>query len=315
MNENALLSLLRETFRTADPSVLVGSGPDDCAHLAADGRRLAVSVDALVEKVHFTPDAAPGDVARKAVLSALSDLAASGCRARWVLAALGLRPGLPPGWTREFASAFAQAAREEGTAAVGGDAVSSPGGVFVAVTAVGEPLPGGPVLRSGARPGDALVVSGTLGGSLLGGHLSPRPRFREMRHLLEFSGVRFGDGRAVSAALDISDGLALDLSRLCRESGVGAVVHESLVPVSAAAERAAERSGRPALRHALSDGEDFELLLAVDAGAFEEYARRPRPGLAALTRIGEIVRDAGCVLVRRSGELEPLAAEGFEHTW
>lgn len=315
MNENAFLDFLRGTMQTPDPSVLVGSGPDDCAHVEAGGGRLAMTVDALAEGAHFAAGTAPGDVARKAVLSALSDLAASGCRARWILAALGLRPGLPDGWAAEFARAFARAADGEGATVVGGDTVSSPGGVFVSVTAVGEPFPGGPVLRSGARPGDALVVSGSLGGSLLGRHLSPRPRFREMRDLLEFSLSRFGDGRMVSAAMDVSDGLALDLARLCRESGVGAVVRADLVPVSEDAKKMATESGRPALRHALSDGEDFELLLAVDPEAFAEYMKRPRDGLAPLARIGEITPEKGCVLATASGERSPLAAEGFEHTW
>jgi thiamine-monophosphate kinase len=314
MNENSLLAVLRETMRRDDPSVLVGSGPDDCAHLLADGR-LAVTVDAVVEGVHFDASATAEQVARKAILSALSDLAASGCRSRWVVAALGLRAGLPEDWGIRFAAAFALAAEEEETTVAGGDVTSSPGGTFVSVTAIGEPFPGGPVLRSGAKPGNVVLATGELGGSLLGRHLSPKPRFREMEDILAFSLRRRGDGGAVAAAMDISDGLALDLTRLCRESGVGAVVHGNSAPISPDARRLAERSGKTPLRHALADGEDFELLLCVDPEDWREYEKLPRPGLAPLTRIGEIVAGRECVLVGEDGIQTPLAPEGYEHSW
>ena len=317
MRENELVDELRELFRTDDPSVLTGSGPDDCAHVRSDGRRLSMTVDAFVEGSHFLPDAPAGDVARKALAASLSDLASSGCRARWVLVVLGMRPGLPEGWADEFARELAAAAREYGVAVVGGDTVSSRKEVFVSVTAVGEPLPGGPALRSGARPGDALVVTGMLGGSLLGRHLRPTPRFREMAALLGF--VHDASLPPLSAAMDISDGLALDLSRMCRESGVGAVVEAAAVPASPEAFQTAESSGRTVLDHALSDGEDFELLLALPQETWEAFERflagAAEDGLARFSRIGRFTAEQGLFLHKQDGATTPLAAAGYEHLW
>lgn len=323
MNENQLLESLRDLFAAADPSVLVGSGPDDCAHLELDGRRLAASTDAFVEGSHFLADTPARDVAVKALAASLSDLAASGCRARWALVSLGLRAGLAPDWAGEFSLAMAETARKYGVSVVGGDIVSSRGGVFVSVTVLGEPLAGGPVLRSGARPGDCLVVTGELGGSLRGRHLGPVPRLAEMRLLMEYC-RGLGDSAArPDAAMDISDGLSLDLARLCRESGTGAVIEAAAVPISLAAREAAAESGRTPLAHALSDGEDFELLLALPPRIWEGFreflagaaGRRAAAGLAAFTEVGAVTGGRELFLRRDDGVLSPLAPEGYEHRW
>ncbi len=322
MNENRLLASLRSLFATSDPSVLVGSGPDDCAHLELAGRRLAVSADAFAEGSHFLPDAPARGVAAKALGASLSDLAASGCRARWALVSLCLRKGLPPGWAGEFAEGLAETAGKYGVAVVGGDVVASPSGTFVSVTVLGEPLAGGPILRSGAKPGDVLVVTGELGGTLRGKHLSPVPRLEEMRLLMEYCG-QSGGGAFPDAAMDISDGLALDLARLCRESGVGAVLDGERVPVSAAAGEAAAESGRTPLDHALSDGEDFELLLALPPAVWEGFSRflaspegrRAAAGLAAFSAVGRTTEREGLFVRAAGGAERPLAPEGYEHRW
>ncbi len=322
MNENQLLAALRSLFATSDPSVLVGSGPDDCAHLELMGRRLAASTDAFVEGSHFLPDAPAREVAAKALGASLSDLAASGCRARWALVSLCLRKGLPPGWAGEFAEGLAASAMKFGVAVVGGDVTASPAGTFVSVTVLGEPLAGGPILRGGAKPGDVLAVTGELGGSLLGKHLRPEPRLREMELLMEYCG-REGGGILPDAAMDISDGLALDLARLCRESGVGAILEAERIPVSAAARRAAAESGRPPLDHALSDGEDFELLLALPPALWDGFTaflaspagRRAAAGLAPFVRVGETAAGEGLLMRGADGALRPLAPKGYEHQW
>ena len=260
MSENSFLPFLKELFATADPSVLVGCGHDDCAHFTANGRRLAVSADAFAEGSHFLPGTPAEKVAEKALGASVSDLAASACRARWALISLCLRPGLEPDWAERFARSLKATALELGVSLVGGDTVSATAGVFVSITVIGEPLPGGPLLRSGARPGDILAVTGEFGGSLLGRHLRPRPRLREISALMEFS-ASAGKGCFPSAGMDVSDGLALDLFRLCRESGVGAEIDASAIPL--AAEAALARPDLTPLEHALTDGEDFELLLAL----------------------------------------------------
>lgn len=308
MHENDLIASFPSLFASADASVLVGSGPDDCAHVQSDGNRLAFSTDAFVEGSHFLADASPADIARKSLGASLSDLAASGCRARWALVTLCLRKGLPAGWAAEFGRALADAAAGFDVSIVGGDVVAGMA-TSVSVAVIGEPLPGGPVLRSGGKPGDVLAVTGSLGGSLLGRHFRPEPRAAEMAALMAC-------GRP-SAAMDISDGLALDLSRLCRESGVGAVVEAKAVPISDAAREMAATSGKTPLAHALTDGEDFELLLAMPPELWEKFSRwlevEPR-GLAPFTRIGSLREGSGAALSSGGRECV-LNAEGYEHQW
>lgn len=316
MHENDLIASFLSLFASTDASVLVGSGPDDCAHVQSDGNRLAFSIDAFVEGSHFLADASPADIARKSLGASLSDLAASACRARWALVTLCLRKGLPAGWAAEFARALADAAAAYGVSIVGGDVVAGMA-TSVSVAVTGEPMAGGPVLRSGGRAGDVLVVTGDLGGSLLGRHFRPEPRAAEMAALMAYA---TGEAHAFglpSAAMDISDGLALDLSRLCRESGVGAVVEASAVPVSSAAAEMAATSGKTSLAHALTDGEDFELLLAMPPELWRGFSlwldAEPR-GLAPFTRIG-VLREGSGVSLSTGGRECVLNAEGYEHQW
>ena len=320
MGEITWLPFLRGLFAASDPSVIVGAGPDDCAHFTADGRRLAASTDAFVEGSHFLAATPPEQVAEKALGASVSDLAASACRARWALTSLCLRPGLEPDWAERFAGSLKGAAAALGLSLVGGDTVSAAAGVFVSITIVGEPLPGGPLLRRGARPGDILVVTGEFGGSILGRHLRPRPRLREITALMEFSS-RFQGGRFPSAGMDVSDGLSLDLSRLCRESGVGAEIDAAAIPLSPEAALAGPES--TPLGHALTDGEDFELLLTLPPelwSAFSAFLSSPRgapvaSGMAAFTAIGRIT-DSGSIIMRNpDGGRQRLEAKGYEHKW
>ena len=320
MHENEILATFPALFATGDPSVLVGSGPDDCAHIRPGAEQLAFSTDAFAEGSHFLPDECPRAVARKALLASLSDLAASACRPRWALVSLCLKKGLPESWSTEFAVGLAEAAREYEVAIVGGDVISSRDGIFVSVTVAGVPLPGGPVLRGGGRPGDAVVVTGELGGSIRGRHLSPAPRVREIALLMEFCSGLEGGENLPDAAMDISDGLALDLSRMCRESGTGAVIHGDKIPVSPAATASAAESGRKPVEHALADGEDFELLLALPPRVWEAFAaflaspEAPR-GLAPFTRIGELTAAEGLRIVDADGSVRPLDPQGYQHQW
>ena len=316
MRENEVLAKLSDLFATDDPGVLVGSGPDDCAHLRTDGDRIAVSSDAFTENSHFLPDAKPEDVAYKSLAASVSDLAASACRPRWATVSLCLRKGLSSDWAATFSRGLAEAARRCGVAIVGGDLVASPAATFVSVTVIGEPLPGGPVLRSTGVPGHVLAVTGNLGGSILGRHLRPEARIGEMKELMRFCAGLGGDAFP-SAAMDISDGLSLDLARLCRESSVGAEIEEGLIPVSRDAYALSEQTGRAPLDHALSDGEDFELLVALPERVWERFDAEANGGggLACFTRIGRLTVEPGVRLVRVDGVMYPLAEEGYQHQW
>lgn len=309
MEEEKLLGSLRDLLRSDDPDVLVGSGPDDCAHVRHGGNILSMSMDAFVEGTHFTADAAPEDVAYKALAASLSDLAASGCEPRWALVSLALRPGLPDDWGQRFASGMALAARECRVSVIGGDLVAAPHDVQISVAVAGQPMFGGPVTRAGAQPGDAIVVSGSLGGSLLGRHLHPQPRIEAMRQIMAFCARH---SSRVHAAMDISDGLALDLTRLCRESGTGAVVHAHYIPVSDAAVQRASATHKKPIEHALGDGEDFELLLTLDSEVFTQWLAES--GSQVFTRIGTITGQTG-VCIECEGQTKSMAAQGWQHIW
>jgi thiamine-monophosphate kinase len=265
--------------------VLVGVG-DDTAVLSRGRGRLLATTDALVAGVDFTPDERPESVGRKAANVNFSDIAAMGGAPRFVLATLCLPPGIGARWGERVMRGVVAASRAGGASLVGGDLSATSGPAIVSVTALGEAVR--PVLRSGARPGDAIGVTGACGGSILGRHLTFHPRVAEGRRLARF----------VHAMVDVSDGLAADLGHILDASGVGADLESSALPVHADARRVAKKSGRGALLHALSDGEDFELLFTCASGRFPRWAHR----------IGVITKKRG---LRMDGKA--LKASGYEH--
>lgn len=288
-------SIHRWLARAGRPRGTVGSAMHDAAVLARARGRTVACLDQTVEGVHFEPGAPPRRVGAKAARRALSDLAATAARPRALLLGLAAPPETEESWIRAVIGGLRAAAREVGAELVGGDLCASPGPRSLAVTALGE-LPGTarPPGRGRARAGQAVLVTGPLGGSLLGRHLGFRPRLEEGRWL---------HGQGATAMMDVSDGLAWDLHRLARAAGVRIVLE--CVPVHAAARRAARASGRTALDHALHDGEDHELIATVDRGRLASLlAGAPRhcPGLAVLGRV-----EAGSGLVLAAGLSGPVA--------
>lgn len=299
--------------------VLVGIG-DDCAVVRGgrgDAFDLLLKSDPVIEGVHFEATAAAGLVGRKAVGRVLSDIAAMGGEALWILIDLVAPEGMACARIEAVYRGAAAMARRCGAAIVGGDTARGPV-LELHVFAVGRVPRGKAVLRSGAKPGDRLYVTGKLGGSLLGRHLRMEPRLVEGKWLRENGWV--------TAMMDVSDGLAADLPRLVKASGVGAVVDAEAVPVSGAARRMGKGGeqraegeeqrarGMAALDHALNDGEDFELLFTVPARkvrAFEAaWRRRFRLECAA---IGKVTKAAGEVDLVRNGKVVPMTAKGYEH--
>lgn len=299
-----------------DPRVLTGPG-DDCAVLRPPTGELLVTTDMLMDGTDFIlADVGARRAGRKAMAANLSDIAAMAGTPTAAVVSVALprtapqKPGPPhtgpgPGTggalatdlylgLREMADAF-------GVAIVGGDTNSWDGPLVISVTALGEAPPRGPVLRSGARPGDWLFVTGPLGGSILGRHLDFTPRVREAQ--------RLHDAVPLRAMLDISDGLAADLNHMCEESGCGAVLVAESVPVTAAARELSRTSGLSPLRHALGDGEDFELVFAVSPEDGERLLGAPPvPGL---TKIGECVGTG--LWLETNGARQQLAPTGWVH--
>ncbi len=293
------------------PHVKVGPG-DDCAVMAGTGAEdIVFTIDEIVEGTHFRlagkglgPRATGCDVGYKGLAASVSDLAAMGAEPVGAVAAAALRKGQAARLGKSIHKGLVEAARDSGCPLVGGNVTETKGPVTLTVAAVGRVPKGGAFLRSGARAGDVIMVTGELGGSILGRHLRPVPRFAEARRARELGGVR--------AMMDITDGLALDLSRLAAASGVGAEVQGDAVPVSRAARRLAKGTGKGPLVHALSDGEDYELLIAVDPRRADAFERGW--GLATpLTRVGVALPRKRGLVIRSAGRARRLAPEGYRH--
>jgi thiamine-monophosphate kinase len=299
--ERELTERLAKLFGGAGQGVACGIGDD--AAVVRTSARTVLACDPVVEGVHFEPQTPLRLVGRKAVNRNLSDLAAMGAEPDYLLVSVLLPAGIG---ARRRLGLFAgiQAAARAGPCRVGGgDVARSPGPLVVTVSAVGR-APARLLTRRGLRPGQRLHVTGTLGGAAAGHHLRFRPRLREGRWLARQQGV--------SAAIDVSDGLLLDLWTMLRASGgLGAVLDAGAIPIRPAARQQARRSGHTPLHHALTDGEDHELLFGVRArarlaagGPLTQRARRP---------IGEVVGRRGLFVRDRHGQLERWPAEGFEH--
>jgi thiamine-monophosphate kinase len=282
--------------------VVVGPG-DDTAVLRwpADADCL-VTTDMLLEGSCFLlAEAGPRRVGRKAMSVNLSDIAAMAGRPVAAVVSVGLPRQGGRALAEELYLGFREVADAFDTAVVGGDTNTWDGPLVINVTLLGEAVPPGAVRRSGARPGDWLLVTGPLGGSILGKHLDFTPRVHEA--------LALHAAVPLHALIDISDGLAADVGHLCDESRCGAVLFAEAIPLTAEAGRM--NDGRSALEHGLGDGEDFELVCAVapdDARTL--LATQPIPGIT-LVHIGECV-EAGLWLEEK-GLRRPLAPLGYVH--
>lgn len=286
-----------------DPRVRVGPG-DDCAALTGpDGAGWLVTTDMLLDGVHFLLDrTAPRRVGRKAMAVNLSDIAAMAGRPVAAVVSVGLPRPCPANLAEELFLGMRECAEEFQTTIIGGDTNSWEGRLTLSVTLLGEPGPGGIVLRSGARPGDFLLTTGPLGGSLLGKHLDFIPRVREGLLLAELAPLR--------AMMDISDGLAADANHLAEESGCGIVLFKENIPIAPAAYQMA--GAKTPLEHALGDGEDFELLFCVGPEDGRRLlALQPLPE-ATLYHVGECIPERGLFL-HAEGQRRPLPPTGFVH--
>jgi thiamine-monophosphate kinase len=308
MNEFELIHRLTRSLPT-NPSVVVGAG-DDCAVLDAGipDRLLLFKTDAVVQGVHFTPETAPEKVGHKALGRCLSDIAAMAGTPTAALVTIGLPGTFSPEFVEAIYDGLNALARRHQVAVVGGETTTNPGGIFISVALLGWVPRGKGVLRSGAEVGDAIFVTGELGGSLAGKHLDFEPRLVEARWLAQHFSPH--------AMLDLSDGLAGDLRHILMASRVGAELLTTAIPISREARRAAKAgsSAKPPLVAALTDGEDFELLFTVpsrDAIPVLDAWKKEFPELA-LTCIGKIKAGEGITIRDKQG-VRPLTGHGYVH--
>lgn len=304
--EAEFLAWLHERL-PAHPRLMLGIG-DDAAILDLSSRpQCVVTVDLLTEGVDFRlAEVAPERIGRKALAVNLSDLAAMAARPVAAVVALALPKSAALPLAQELYRGLLALADEYQLVIAGGDTNTWDGPLVISVTAIGEVTEHGPLTRSGTQPGDAILVTGEFGGSILGKHFDFQPRVAEALALA----ARYD----LHAGIDISDGLSLDLSRLAAASGCGAVIEVDRVPIALAARQltSSRADGVTPLEHALADGEDFELLLAAPP----DEARRmvdERPLDVTLTVIGQMVAQRGLWQLDAAGRRSPLVPRGWQH--
>jgi thiamine-monophosphate kinase len=297
---------------------------DDAALIdCAPGKRLVVTADAIVAGVHYLPDDPPDLVARKLLRVNLSDLAAMGARPLYYMLTTALPAQLGPEWLAGFANGLADDQRRYGIDLLGGDSVGTTGPAVLSLTAIGEVAAGEEIRRSGARPGDLVWVSGSIGdaflglGVLRGAHPDLSGQHREYlvgRFRLPEPRTELGPRLcgAAHAMIDVSDGLLADLGHICETSGTAAVVEIARLPLSPAARAVVESSCdiRPRLAVA---GDDYELLFAAPAGASEAVVALSSLLQIPVTAIGRIEAGTGLRLVDDAGRAIPVEVTGYRH--
>ena len=300
---------------------------DDAAILKPSGDDIVVKTDAIIEGVHFLSNDPPDTVARKALRVNLSDLASKGATPAGFLLTLALRSA-DDAWLAPFARGLGEDATQYGCPLLGGDTVSTPGPVMISIAAFGRVPAGRMVHRSGAKPGDRVVVTGTIGDAALGldilrggrvaaalagdaaarAMLVDRYRVPQPRNAL-VQAVR----DHAHAAMDVSDGLAGDLAKLCAASGVSAVIDVPGIPLSAAA-AAALKAGAVGMEALVSGGDDYEILCAIPEDGFEPFARAADVAGVAVTSIGTVIAAASAPkFLDAQGRDMPLPRLSYSH--
>lgn len=316
LGEFGFIDALAAHVACEDPDVLLGIG-DDCALVRTGGGVWAITTDAMLEGRHFRHDwLTPYQTGARAMTAGLSDIAAMGARPRFAFSSLAL----PPEWEAndglELARGLAEQARRFGACLLGGDTVAAHEHAFVDVVVIGECC-GQVWRRDGARVGDVVCVTGTLGDSAAAmaarmagveepltweAYAEPTPRVPEAAALQRAGGI--------TAAMDISDGLVQDAGHLCERSGVGIRLHAERVPVSEGARATAETLGREAIEWALSGGEDFELLFTAAA---ESVPALQEAIEAQVTVVGEVVKGTKVEVVDKASRPLQLRSGGWNH--
>jgi thiamine-monophosphate kinase len=308
MNEFELIARLTKSLPTNE-NVLVGAG-DDCAVLdfGAPDKLILFKTDAIVEGVHFTRETPPKKIGRKALARCLSDVAATAGTPVAALVTVALPENFEPEFVTKIYDGLNLLAEKFRVAIVGGETTTNPERILISISLLGTVGRGKHILRSGAKAGDAIFVTGELGGASAGKHLDFEPRLAEARWL--------ADHFFVHAMIDLSDGLAGDLPHVLEASGVGAELLKPAIPISREAKLSARKSSsaKPVFAAALTDGEDFELLFTVaskDAVKLLDAWKKRFPKLK-LSCVGKIVAGGG-ILIRDKNGSHKLNANGYVH--
>ncbi|MGR3294312.1 MAG: thiamine-phosphate kinase [Candidatus Scalindua sp.] len=304
MDEFSFIKWIRSNQKK-DKNIIIGIG-DDCASIRINGDNVfLVTTDMLVEGTHFDLEkSTPGEIGGKSIACSISDIAAMGCSAKYAVVSICFPRETKTKFARELYRGINKMADDFNIKIIGGDIVSGKKTVVINVTMYGRNEGLKTISRSGAKVDDAIMVTGALGGSILGKHITFKPRLKE--------GLLLNKKFNINSMIDISDGLAADLGHILEESGVGAVLYEDEVPVSADAKRLSRKTGLSALHHALYDGEDYELLFTLsDKESKKLLASRSFP--ARLSKIGRINKSKGIKMQGADGKLRRIKSTGYNH--
>jgi len=304
MGEFDLINWIRSQTISREP-VLLGIG-DDSAVVNASGKgQLVISTDTLLDGTHFVRETCtPEDIGRKALLSSISDIAAMGCKPVCSLVSFVLPNLITEDYCKRLYSAIIGAAELYDVQVIGGDIVSGNCHLNINITVMGFSMELMPIKRSGAKIGDVIIVTGCLGGSILGRHFSFNPRVNE--------GIMLNRMFDINSMIDISDGLLIDLNHILTESSVGAIIDESMLPIADDAYNLAKISKKEPVSHAMSDGEDYELLFTLSAQQADQLLQSDLFSIP-LTKIGYINDGSGLLIKGLDGRVGTASLEGYEH--
>ncbi len=322
LGEFGLIERIRKSAFRESPSVLIGIGDDAAVLKVSASAAWLATTDMLIEGVHF--DLAYTDfyaLGWKAAAVNLSDIAAMGGLPRFCLTSLGIPPAITVEHLSEFYRGCKALLRAHNTVLVGGDTCSSPQGMIITPVLLGEAERTRVISRAGARPGDRIFVTGTLGDSAAGldilksGVRSQESGVRKLikKHLRPVPRVAWGRKIALSgcasAMIDISDGLSSDLWHICEQSGVGALISAQKIPLSPSLRKASPRLNKEPLHYALSGGEDYELLFTAPPAKVKRLQSLGMP----TAEIGIVTKGRKLIIVDEHGEKKPLRPTGYNH--
>lgn len=321
VGEFGLIDLIKQDTIVDPSDVVMGIGDDAAVYVPGAGKYELLTTDMLVENVHFDlSKTSAWQLGYKAIAVNLSDIAAMGGRPRHAVVSLGLPPHLTVDYVVEMYKGMKEICREFAVNIVGGDTVSSPQGLVLNIGVVGEAEPDRLLRRSGARAGDLVVVTGSLGDSACGLDLLFRSGWEEFgfawplvtAHLTPRPQVNIGPalaGFGATSADDISDGLASEANEIARASNVGLRIHADKVPLSPELIQAAAMLGKKPLDYALFGGEDYQLVFTIST---DKFIGLPQDGVT-YTIVGEVFAGQGVLLLDAAGGKAPLEPRGYNH--
>lgn len=328
IGEFGLIARIQKRIAALPPAVIRGIGDDAAVTSLSPATEVVSTVDLLVEGVHFNLSLTSAHLlGRKSLAVNLSDMAAMGAKPCFALISLALPSRTSLKFIDDFISGFLEMAGDHGVSLIGGDTSSSPGKLFISVTLLGEGKKEQLVFRSGAKLGDGLYVTGTLGDSLMGLHVaqkregkpaSPDETYLLERHLNPTPRVR--EGRALAergiarAMIDVSDGLFSDLTHICEESRVGATVWIERIPLSSPFQSVASNPGGQGWQAAIKGGEDYELLFSAAPEKEAELGELARGWECGLACIGKIEPQSQGIIIRdENGPVDLRLLKGYDH--